>query len=126
MLSRYRLVVLFVLAFAAVIIFVATGLPRAQLSTVLAESAAYSYGSPGSSKEGPGQSCDGTDISAGRLGTVVVDSPIFWEPKDGSTIGSLGVSTGQTFWIIKTDESGAWDQIVIACEKVWVPAGAMQ
>lgn len=91
----------------------AVGNPFGRLSVAMAQTDPYGADS---------DRCDnGVNLDDAVVGTLIAGTSLFFAPDENSaTIYS--VEQGQTFWVVDQDETGAWFQIVLACDLFWVPA----
>ncbi len=69
--------------------------------------------------------CEGVDVSGAVQGTTTKATTLYWGPNSADRIDALTVDQGKVFWIGSRSEDGNWVQIVIACEKIWIPADAI-
>lgn len=82
----------------------------------------------GGSDDGTGNSaaaCLDIDLASATLVTLLVDTPIFWEPNPGSFILDLEVLAGQSFFSLGASADGEFIEIAIACTTVWIPVGSV-
>jgi hypothetical protein len=62
--------------------------------------------------------------AASVVGTFVLDAPLYWAP--GELVAPYTtVPAGNTAWVLGTDATGAYYNIVWACDVLYVPRGTM-
>lgn len=57
-------------------------------------------------------------------GLFIADAPLLWGPGDGKSTG-LTVEAGKTYLVTGQDATGHYRQIMLGCNLLWVPAGAV-
>lgn len=124
--AHLRIVMFLALVAVGAAVLVFAGTPYLSFSHALASVSADGYYDHGEHHE-PGipEVCHGSDVSGAVQQTVTATTSIYWGPNEGDKIESLTVQQGQTYWVVGTDETGQWSKLVIACETVWVPSGAL-
>lgn len=122
---HHRVYLLLAIIFAATFVFAINGMPFVRYAQALPEVVQYTYSSGDDPSGVPGCSGIGIDGVTARLGTILGDTRIYWEPNLSSFIGNLTVTQGQTYWVVGRTAASDWFQIVIACDLVWVPAGTI-
>jgi len=68
--------------------------------------------------------CEPSLTSGAVVGEIKENTSAYWGPSlDAETDTVLEI--GKTWWVLGTDESGSWYQLLVSCEPVWVPASVM-
>ena len=84
--SKYRIWIVFGILLVGTLVLALGGLPYVRYSVALAQVDSYSYDEDEDGAPAGVPSCDGIDASDAILGSVVVTTPIYWEPVIGSAI----------------------------------------
>jgi hypothetical protein len=58
------------------------------------------------------------------VGEINETTPAYFEPRSDAATSTI-LEVGKTWWVLGTDASGSWYQIVVSCQPVWVPASVM-
>jgi hypothetical protein len=58
------------------------------------------------------------------VGQVLENTLAYWAPSMDATTSTV-LPIGTTWWVIGTDDSKTWYQVMVSCQAVWVPARMM-
>jgi hypothetical protein len=68
--------------------------------------------------------CEPSLTSGAVVGQIKETTVAYYDPSyDTATTTVLEV--GKTWWVLGTDESGSWYQLLVSCQPVWVPASVL-
>jgi hypothetical protein len=58
------------------------------------------------------------------VGTFTQMTPLYYDPAPGATSDSM-MDSGQSLWVLGLDETGAFYQVVLSGQYLWVPVGTI-
>ena len=68
--------------------------------------------------------CEPSLTSGAVVGELKESTVAYYDPSyDAAT--STVLEMGKTWWVLGTDESGSWYQLLVSCQPVWVPASVL-